>query len=500
MQVLRETLRLNATIPLFAVEPLEDTVIAGKYSVAKGDVIINLLAKSHLDPVVYGDDAREFVPERMLDEEFYQRNKTFPNSWKPFGNGVRACIGRPFAWQEALLVMAMLLQNFNFVLDDHYNLRIKETLTFKPKDLYVRAILRGGLTPTQLEHRLAGTTYVQDGLDRQKQNVHSTSSNAEKIPLTILFGSNSGTCEHFARRVASDAPGHGFYVVKVDCLNSAKDRLPTSQPVIIITASYEGQPPDNASHFVTWIQELDKNSTPLQGVSYAVFGCGNHEWSNTFQRVPKLIDHVIETLGGKRVADIGLTDVARGEEYNDFETWQKEVLWPQLKQRYHPGADVPQPQPPSAVDVEIFHTRATALDTNVKQAVVVDTKVLAEQTEDTERRKKHMKISLPEGMTYKSGDYLLVLPINPKNTVSRVLRRLGLACDENIRIRSEEYTTLLIGNEMTASEILSSYVELSQPATKRVSDEKRAISSRDAKLTRRSRTYSSLSVSLMMTK
>lgn len=29
-----------------------------------------------------------------------------PNAWKPFGNGVRGCIGRPFAWQESLLVVA----------------------------------------------------------------------------------------------------------------------------------------------------------------------------------------------------------------------------------------------------------------------------------------------------------------------------------------------------------------------------------------------------------
>jgi len=31
-----------------------------------------------------------------------------PDSWKPFGNGVRGCIGRPFAWQESLLIVAMV--------------------------------------------------------------------------------------------------------------------------------------------------------------------------------------------------------------------------------------------------------------------------------------------------------------------------------------------------------------------------------------------------------
>jgi hypothetical protein len=44
-------------------------------------------------------------PERMLDGGF---ERLPPDSWKPFGNGMRGCIGRPFAWQESLLVVAMV--------------------------------------------------------------------------------------------------------------------------------------------------------------------------------------------------------------------------------------------------------------------------------------------------------------------------------------------------------------------------------------------------------
>jgi cytochrome P450/NADPH-cytochrome P450 reductase len=44
-----------------------------------------------------------FRPERMLDGKF---EALPPNAWKPFGNGMRGCIGRPFAWQESLLVVA----------------------------------------------------------------------------------------------------------------------------------------------------------------------------------------------------------------------------------------------------------------------------------------------------------------------------------------------------------------------------------------------------------
>lgn len=91
---MRETLRLSAAIPAFTVEALEDTLIGGKYLVHKGEPITCLLAKSHLDPLVYGEDANDFKPERMLDAEFARLQAAFPNSWKPFGNGKRGCIGR----------------------------------------------------------------------------------------------------------------------------------------------------------------------------------------------------------------------------------------------------------------------------------------------------------------------------------------------------------------------------------------------------------------------
>lgn len=73
---------------------------------------------------------------------------------------MRGCIGRPFAWQEALLVMAMLLQNFDFRLDNPtYSLKVKSTLTIKPDDFFMRASLRGGRGGLSgLQERLSNLT------------------------------------------------------------------------------------------------------------------------------------------------------------------------------------------------------------------------------------------------------------------------------------------------------------------------------------------------------
>ena len=71
----------------------------------------------------------------------------------------------------------------------------------------------------------------------------------------MLFGSNAGSSEAFAQRIATDARAQG-YAPSVGPLDSAAGHLPKEGAVIIVTASYEGQPPDNARQFVSWMDGL----------------------------------------------------------------------------------------------------------------------------------------------------------------------------------------------------------------------------------------------------
>jgi cytochrome P450/NADPH-cytochrome P450 reductase len=397
----------------------------------------------------------------MLDEPF---NKLPKNAWKPFGNGARACIGRPFAMQEAILTMVMLLQNFNFVMHDPtYNLAIKQTLTVKPDHFYMRAIIRDGLSPTQLEHRLAGSAVVQE--QSKSQAEESSASTGAGRKMTVLYGSNSGTCESLAQRLAGDAARHGFAVDKVDSLDTANGALPKNQPVVIITASYEGEPPDNAALFCSWINST-KDKTSFKGVDYAVFGVGHHDWAQTFHRIPKMVDSKMEENGATRVADVGLSDAGTADTFTDFETWEDNVLWPALQQKYGTTSADAGDMQSAGLSVEVTNPRTSTLRQDVMEAFVVDTRRL---TAEGEPPKKHIEIALPSGQTYRSGDYLAVLPINPKNVVQRAMRRFQLAWDAHITIAGAEKTSLPTGTSMPAHSVFSAYVELAQPATKRVS-------------------------------
>jgi cytochrome P450/NADPH-cytochrome P450 reductase len=167
----------------------------------------------------------------------------------------------------------MLLQNFNFTMSDpSYQLVIQSTLTVKPHDFFMRAKPRYPDIASRLRGAPASTTKTEKTPTQTKGDPQSN------LPvLSIFYGSNTGTCEAMANSLASSASSHGFEA-KIDILDKATSALPKEGPVVVITSSYEGEPPDNAAHFVSWLKSL--KGEEAKGVKYAVFGCGNREYNH----------------------------------------------------------------------------------------------------------------------------------------------------------------------------------------------------------------------------
>ena len=464
--VLRETLRLTPTVPAFVRqvrdENMENPPSIGGYELPRGRKVIALISKSQQDPDVYGDDAKEFKPERMLDEKF---EKLAKGAWKPFGTGMRACIGRPFAWQEALLVTALILQNFDLKLDDpSYKPSVKQTLTLKPRGLFIRATLRKGIDATKLQETMISSGSVPTENNAQLSKPLDANSHGEGLrEMSILYGSNTGTCETLAQMLASDASRFG-YNGKVMDMDSATNDLPSHQPVVVITASYEGQPPDNAAHFINWLNS--DQAASLEGVEYAVFGCGHSDWSATFQRIPALVDEVFEQKKGTRIVTRGVSDAAKGDIFSDFDQWADQIFWPAITKRQgsQPSLENIDRSPQLKIEL-ISGDRASRLRQDVYRAVVQDVRSLVSPREP---EKRHMEILLPADMTYEPGDYLTVLPLNPEANIQRVMTRYHIPWDVTIVIKSKGSTTLPADMPMLVSALLKGYVELGQPAKKKV--------------------------------
>jgi cytochrome P450/NADPH-cytochrome P450 reductase len=456
-QLLMETLRLWPTAPAFQLRARDDTVIGGRYAITRRDTVTVLIPMLHRDTAVWGDDVEEFRPERFAPELL---EKMPPNSWKPFGNGQRACIGRPFAMQEAVLLIAMILQRFDLIENEpSYQLQVAETLTLKPQGFRIRVKRRGSasfkarpvvIAPPVVAKPAPGATPL-------------LAPGEQPTPLLVLFGSNTGSAESFAERIASDAAAQG-YAAEVAPLDDHAGRLPSDGAVAIVTASYEGQPPDNAKQFAAWLESLAPGA--LQGVRFTVFGCGNRQWARTYQAVPKRFDAALEAAGATRVRPRGETD-AGGDFFGDFDQWYA-GLWSDFGHAL--GKRVQAAPTGSQLEVEILKAGRTALLrlADLQHGEVVENRELVDMSSPLGRAKRHIDIALPDGMTYRAGDYLAVLPHNPVGLVMRALKRFDLASDSQIIIRKPlgSITSLPVDHPVNVSELLFHYVELAQPATR----------------------------------
>ncbi|MFE0674233.1 cytochrome P450 [Streptomyces sp. NPDC058867] len=131
-RVLDESLRLWPTAPAFAREARADTVLAGEHPMRRGAWALVLIPMLHRAPEAWGADAERFDPDRFDPKAVRSRP---PHTFKPFGTGARACIGRQFALHEATLVLGLLLRRYTLRADPGYRLRVTERLTLMPEGL-----------------------------------------------------------------------------------------------------------------------------------------------------------------------------------------------------------------------------------------------------------------------------------------------------------------------------------------------------------------------------
>ena len=122
----------------------------------------------------------------------------------------RTLQGRALAIQEAQICLACIIQKFDFVMKDpSYELQLKQTMTVKPKDFFIHAVPRTDKikrVPRPVPRRTASQAAPAVP---QATTVPSSSLPDNAPPLYVLYGSNSGSSESFAQRIASDAAKYG---------------------------------------------------------------------------------------------------------------------------------------------------------------------------------------------------------------------------------------------------------------------------------------------------
>lgn len=483
--ICKEALRLQPTAPAFTVTPKSDTgeVLPGGYEIPKGQNITVLLHELHRDPEAWGvpgkgiNDVEEFRPERFLEAPIPK------NGWKPFGNGARACIGRGFAMQEAVLALALIVNRFDMEMaDPSYDLSIKSTLTIKPKDFFIIVRPRKSRNQSLLGELIAGGTMTSAASDEshapKPDEAVVTAAHKDGMPrLYVLFGSNSGSCEGLAHDLARTGAQRGFDVTlgDLDSVAGGSGKLPTDGPVLIATASYEGKPTDNARMFVAALQQDTAES--MKGVKYSVIGAGHHDWATTFHKIPKYIDQRITELGGERILPLALAD-AGADIVGDFEQYQEDI-WAKLggdtsgasataakdAAGVPAGGDKSKPKLPVRIVPRSANAASLRVAAGIESFGTIDSQEVLVNINEDHPQMNMITVKLPENQTYVAGDYLAVLPKNPPQATDRVLKHFGIRPDDNIVLDLPE-SFLPEGTPIKMVDLLAEYVELGQPVSK----------------------------------
>ncbi|KAF2892992.1 hypothetical protein ILUMI_13181, partial [Ignelater luminosus] len=115
--VIKETLRLYPSVPVFARNVHEDIEYDG-ITLPKNTTLAIYVYGLHRDPITFPD------PERFDPDRFFQENQPdrSPYAYIPFSAGPRNCIGQKFAMLEMKSLLSKVLRNYELLEDPEHKI------------------------------------------------------------------------------------------------------------------------------------------------------------------------------------------------------------------------------------------------------------------------------------------------------------------------------------------------------------------------------------------
>jgi len=100
-------------------------------------------------------------------------------------------------------------------------------------------------------------------------------SGAAEVPVTILWGSQTGNSEGIANKLVKALKGCKVEVFDMDQYD--RSRLPQEKNLLVVTSTYgDGEAPDNAQALHEYV--MSDNAARMGNVNFAVFALGDSEY------------------------------------------------------------------------------------------------------------------------------------------------------------------------------------------------------------------------------
>jgi sulfite reductase (NADPH) flavoprotein alpha-component len=251
-----------------------------------------------------------------------------------------------------------------------------------------------------------------------------------KIPLTILYGTESGNAEGIGADLKKAAARQGFAPRLVDMAEVGPADLADQANLLVVASTWgEGDPPERAAEFYAALMADD--GPRFEGVRFAVLALGDSSYVN-FCEVGRRIDARLEALGGERIAPRVDCDL-------DYEDWA--AAWSGSALEELAKRATPEPAVAIRGGGDIIHVdfHAPAATSPYSKANPFAAEIIESINLNGSRSTKqtiHLELSLEgSGLMYEPGDSLGIVPDNDPEMVEAVLRAVGLDGDRALRER-----------------------------------------------------------------
>ncbi|PFH53873.1 hypothetical protein AMATHDRAFT_682 [Amanita thiersii Skay4041] len=270
----------------------------------------------------------------------------------------------------------------------------------------------------------------------------------KKKRLVIFYGSQTGTAEEYAIRLAKEAKSK-FGLASLVCDPEEYDfenldQLPEDCCAFFVMATYgEGEPTDNAVAFMQNLQdesfEFTNGQHSLSGLKYVVFGLGNRTYEH-YNFIGRTVDKLLTQMGAVRIGERGEGDDDKSmeEDYLEWKDGMWEAFAAAMGVEEGQGGDSPdfvvselESHPSEKVYLGEYSARALTKTKGIHDAKnpypapISRARELFEPTAD--RNCVHIELNTEgSGVTYQHGDHVGVWPTNPDLEVDRLLCVLGL--------------------------------------------------------------------------
>ncbi len=263
-------------------------------------------------------------------------------------------------------------------------------------------------------------------------------------PLTILFGSQTGSAEGLAKRAAKEAGKRGFAATVLDMAQTSVEKLAAEKNILVITSTYgDGEPPDTAKALHSALA-ADAPAPTLDSVRYSVCALGDTNYTR-FCKCGQDFDAFLEKHGAHRVAprvDCDLDFEAK------FAGWLEGALT-----AFGQSNGAPSPEPagntptPAITNAHAAHESASGYSrSNPFSAVLLTSRNLS--GEGSAKQVHHVEFDLgSSGLSYEAGDALGVYPHNCPELVEEVLG--ALSCDGEEAVPAPDGSTTSLRRALT---------------------------------------------------